>query len=69
MTSSPPRRWEYRTLKPPREATQKEARDPTEELNELGREGWELVDTIDFTGGGTKLLVLKRPRDEGDGDE
>lgn len=57
-------------MKPPRADTQKEAVDPTDELNELGREGWELVDTIDFTGGGTKLLVLKRPLDaEEDADE
>ncbi|HMB51370.1 DUF4177 domain-containing protein [Natronoarchaeum rubrum] len=39
----------------------KEAKDPTERLNELGAEGWELVDTIDYTGGGTKYLLLKRP--------
>jgi len=53
--------WEYRSLRPPREATMKEAKDPTERLNELGAEGWELVDTIDYTGGGTKYLLLKRP--------
>lgn len=50
----------------------KEASDPTDALNELGAEGWELADTIDYTGGGTKFLVLKRPVDEGDvetGDE
>ncbi|RDI70686.1 DUF4177 domain-containing protein [Halopelagius longus] len=70
MDAPPPRRWEYRTLEPPRESTQKEAEDPTDELNELGREGWELVDTIDYTGGGTKYLVLKRPADtERDSDE
>ncbi|MFB6163551.1 MAG: DUF4177 domain-containing protein [Haloarculaceae archaeon] len=56
-------RWEYRTLRPPRESTRKEAVDPTDELNELGAEGWELVDTIDYSGGGTKLLVFKRRAD------
>lgn len=60
--------WEYRTVRPPREATMKEATDPTEQLNDLGADGWELVTTIEYTGGGTKYLVFKRPRN-GDGDE
>jgi hypothetical protein len=55
---------EYHTLRPPREATKKEASDPSQELNELGAEGWELVTTIEYTGGGTKYLVFKRPRRE-----
>lgn len=57
------RRWEYETLRPPREATKKEASDPKSELNALGEEGWELVGTIEYTGGGTKYLVFKRPTD------
>ena len=61
MATSDPTRWEYYCLRPPREETKKEASDPTEELNDLGAEGWELVDTITYTGGGTKYLVLKRP--------
>ncbi|MFC7154760.1 hypothetical protein ACFQPA_04735 [Halomarina halobia] len=56
-----PQRWEYETLRPPREATKHEAADPSEELNELGTEGWELVCSVDYAGGGTKYLVLKRP--------
>lgn len=56
--------WEYHTLRPPREATKKEASDPIQELNELGVENWELVDTIEYTSGGTKFLVFKRPRKE-----
>jgi hypothetical protein len=60
--TDPSVRWEYRILEPPRESTQKEASDPTIALNELGADGWELVDTIDYTGGGTKFLVFKRPR-------
>jgi hypothetical protein len=55
------RRWEYRTLQPPRENTQKEARDPTDEMNALGTDGWEFAGTVEYTGGGTKLLVFKRP--------
>ena len=35
--------------------------DPQGELNELGADGWELADTLDYVGGGTKYLVLKRP--------
>jgi hypothetical protein len=54
-------RWEYRTIRPPRESTMKEAKDPTDALNEAGADGWELADTVDYVGGGTKLLVLKRP--------
>ncbi|WP_218839150.1 DUF4177 domain-containing protein [Natronoarchaeum philippinense] len=44
----------------------KEADDPTDELNELGAEGWELVETIEYAGGGTKYLVFKRPAGAGD---
>lgn len=57
----PSSQWEYETVRPPRDATMKEAVDPKAELNELGRDGWELVDTVDYVGGGTKYLILKRP--------
>ncbi|WP_440766361.1 DUF4177 domain-containing protein [Natronorubrum sp. DTA7] len=53
--------WEYTVVEPPRGPTMEEAVDPTEELNELGADGWELVSTIEYTGGGTKYLVFKRP--------
>ncbi|ADJ14665.1 hypothetical protein [Halalkalicoccus jeotgali] len=53
--------WEYRTLVPPREATQKEAGNPEEEMNDLGADDWEFAGTIDYTGGGTKYLLFKRP--------
>jgi hypothetical protein len=59
-------RWEYQTLRPPRGSTRKESQDPTDELNELGAEGWELVESIDYENGGTKYLVFKRPRTAGD---
>jgi len=55
--------WEYRTLEPPRDDTRKEATDPTAALDDAGADGWELVDTVDFVGGGTKFLILKRPVD------
>lgn len=54
-------RWEYRTIRPPRGATKKEAEDPTEEMNDLAADGWRLVETISYTGGGTKYLVFERP--------
>ena len=54
-------RWEYETLRPPRGETMKESEDPTVEINELAAERWRLVDTIDYTGGGTKYIVFERP--------
>jgi hypothetical protein len=56
--------WEYKTLEPPTGSTMREAVDPTDELNRLGAEGWELVATIGYDGGGTKLLLFKRPVDD-----
>lgn len=61
MSDTEPTDWEYHCLRPPRQETKKEASDPTEELNELGAEGWEFAGTVDYTGGGTKYLLLKRP--------
>jgi hypothetical protein len=63
VVMTPPDGWEYRTLQPPRKETKKEAEDPTERLNDLGADGWELVSTVEYVGGGTKFLVLKRPVD------
>lgn len=62
MATDRSRQWEYKTVRPPTESTQKEAADPMKQLNELGNAGWELADTIDYTGGGTKYLVFKRPQ-------
>jgi hypothetical protein len=53
--------WEYRSLEPPRGPANKEVEDPAEALNELGGEGWELVTSVEYVGGGTKYLLLKRP--------
>jgi hypothetical protein len=68
MTADRETVWEYETVRPPREATMEEASDPKDVLNELGQDGWELVTTVEYTGGGTKYLVFKRPA-SGDGDE
>ena len=59
--------WEYETIRPPREATRRQAKDPKGELNELGKDGWEFVETIEYTGGGTMYLVFKRPVKSGEG--
>lgn len=61
MTQEDTDRWEYETLRPPRGETKKESEDPKAEVNELAAEGWRLVETIDYTGGGTKYLVFERP--------
>ncbi|AUV83827.1 hypothetical protein C2R22_00395 [Salinigranum rubrum] len=61
MDGNNPSKWEYKTLEPPKGLTKRETIDPTEELNELGAEGWELTATLDYDRGGTKLLLLKRP--------
>lgn len=62
-------RWEYKTLRPPRGETKKEAEDPVAEVNDLAADGWRLVDTIDYTGGGTKYIVFERPATRDDGDQ
>lgn len=56
----PDERWEYETLRVPRGETKKESEDPKTQLNDLAAEGWRLVETIDYTGGGTKFLVFER---------
>ena len=54
--------WEYEVLRPPRGETKKEAENPKAAINDLAADGWRLVETIDYTGGGTKYLVFERPR-------
>lgn len=54
-------RWEYKAVRPPRGATKKEVEGPEPLLNELGGDGWEFVESLDYVGGGTKYLVFKRP--------
>lgn len=39
MARRTPGQWVYKTVRPPTEATQKEAADPIEQLNELGTAG------------------------------
>ena len=61
MATNAPKQWEYETLEPPKGLTKRETVDPKEELNRLGADGWELTGTISYDGGGTKLLLFKRP--------
>ncbi len=68
MTKRATEGWEYHTIRPPRGSTKKESIDPVNDLNDLGEDGWELVTTIEYVGGGTKYLVFKRPT-WGDDDE
>ncbi len=56
-----PDEWEYRAVRPPRESTKKEASDPTDQLNDLGSDGWRLAETVDYVDGGTKYLLMERP--------
>lgn len=67
MSQTKTDRWEYETLRVPRGETKKESEDPKTELNDLAAEGWRFVETIDYSGGGTKFLVFERPaRSSGD---
>ncbi|ELZ33948.1 hypothetical protein C474_03275 [Halogeometricum pallidum JCM 14848] len=60
MTRQGDDRWEYETLRVPREALKKESANPKDEINELAADGWRLIETIDYSGGGTKFLVFER---------
>ena len=61
MTDERIQKWEYKTLEPAKGLTKRETVDPTDELNELGAEGWELTESVSYDKGGTKFLILKRP--------
>jgi hypothetical protein len=65
MTRKQSAEWEYETLRPNRDEARKEAEDPKDQLNELAGDGWRFVDTIEYTGGGTKFLVFERPAGSG----
>jgi len=66
MADAEPTKWEYETCRPPRDEIKKEVEDPQAELNRYGSDGWELAETIEYVGGGTKYLVFKRPVTDGD---
>ena len=64
MDDQDSQRWEYEIFRPPRDETKKEADNPKTEINELANKGWRLVETIDYSSGGTKYIVFERPRSE-----
>ena len=53
-------KWEYKMIEPSKGLTKREAINSESKLNELGAEGWRLVDTVSYDGGGTKMFVLER---------
>ena len=61
MTDAEATRWEDETVRPPRDETKKEATEPTDRLNERATEGWRVVETVEYTGGGTKFFLMERP--------
>jgi hypothetical protein len=69
MATTETDQWEYKAFRPPRDETKKEASDPSEQINDLAADGWRLVETIDYTGGGTKFLVFERPARRSDDSE
>jgi hypothetical protein len=54
--------WEYKVVDLSTSFLGKSVKNPEEELNELGREGWELVEDLSEASGNTQSLVFKRPR-------
>jgi len=68
MSADTTPRWEYRVVQPPREPSKKEVRDPTQLFEEVAADGWELDETLDYVGGGTKFLVFRRPASATDGE-
>ncbi|MDG5820705.1 DUF4177 domain-containing protein [Natronococcus sp. A-GB7] len=60
MSSDRDTRWEYKAIEPPTELTKRESANPEERLNELGADGWRLVETVSYDGGGTKFLLFER---------
>lgn len=38
----------------------RESANPEKRLNELGADGWRLVETVSYDGGGTKFLLFER---------
>ncbi|WP_293030108.1 DUF4177 domain-containing protein [Natronococcus sp.] len=60
MSSDRSPRWEYKAVEPPTELTKRESANPEKRLNQLGADGWRLVETVSYDGGGTKFLLFER---------
>ena len=64
MDNAPSTAWEYKVIEPPTELTKRESTNPEPRLNELGANGWRLVETVSYDGGGTKFLIFERPLED-----
>lgn len=53
-----------RNASPTARSDKKEVSNSKAEFIQLGAVGWELVTTIEYTGGGMKFLLFKRPADK-----
>ena len=60
MNSDRSAHWEYKAIESPTELTKRESANPEDRLNELGADGWRLVETVSYDGGGTKFLLFER---------
>ena len=60
MDSESSQNWEYKVIEPPSELTKRESSNPERRLNELAADGWRLVETVSYDGGGTKFLIFER---------
>lgn len=58
--------WDYKTINPSESYAGLEvlAKDPESALNQLGDDGWELVETVEENIGKTKYLIFRRPVSE-----
>lgn len=57
--------WEYKILSIETKGLMGFAmEEPESELNDLGEEGWELVEQINMDLGATQALIFKRPKEE-----
>ncbi|WP_323676507.1 DUF4177 domain-containing protein [Halorubellus sp. PRR65] len=54
--------WEYKVVDLSTSFLGKSVEDPEDRLNELGRDGWELVEDLSEASGNSQSLVFKRPR-------
>lgn len=55
------KKWEYKTIN-------QKSRINLSQLNELGSEGWELVNTISVPNTGSYTLIFKRELEDAEGD-
>jgi hypothetical protein len=55
-------RWEYKVVDLSTSFLGKSVKNPEERLNELGADGWELVEDLSEASGNSQSLVFKRPR-------